>query len=237
MLKKFSFILIGLCFSNEVFAMGLRSFVALPVEKGGSVVRLQLERTQDSDTDTFISNVAYGFTGKQTLFLGLPYRLSPSGGNRQGDVSLLYRTITWQQDQRSGTDRLGFLGGIVLATEKERDNALQAGFVYTHVNNRHEIDIDTLYQSGMANRFDTGRYDLSWQYRLTPIEYPEWGVKHQINSVLELNGRWREGMTITQQLTVGLQWIHQKWVFEGGVVKELNNADEMRYLISTRFHF
>ncbi len=217
--------------------MGLRSFVALPVEKGGAIVRLQLERAQKSDIDSFISNAAYGFSAKQTLLLGLPYRLSASRDNRRGDVSLLYRTITWQQDRRSGTDRLGLLAGTVLSTEKERDNALQMGFVFTHVNDRNEIDIDTLYKSGMANRLDNGRYDLSWQYRLIPAEYPAWAAQHQLNSVLELNGRWREGMTMTQQLTIGLQWIQQKWVIEGGVVHDLNNSYEQRYILSTRFHF
>lgn len=34
-------------------------------------------------------------------------------------------------------------------------------------------------------------------------------------SVLELRGRWQEGGTTTQQLTLGLQWIEGRWVIEG----------------------
>ena len=217
--------------------MGLRSFVALPVEKGGSVIRLTFGREKDADRNTLITSAAYGLSGKQTLLLGVPYRLSPTGGNRQGDISVLYRHIVWQKDHFSGTERLGLLGGIIAPTDDDRDSAIQAGFVFTHVKNRHEIDIDTIYQAGTEDRNDSGRYDLSWQYRLQPVEYPEWGIQPEINTVLELNGRWNEGSTVTHQFTVGLQWVHQKWVVEGGVVQDLNNADEMSYLISTRFHF
>jgi len=232
-----SLILFGLGIINSTYGMGLRSFVALPVEKGGSVVRFTFEREQDANIDTLNTSVAYGFTSTQTLLLGLPYRLSPTGSNRQGDVSVLYRHIVWQQDYLSGTNRLGLLGGVIIPTEKDRDRAAQAGFVFTHVKNRHAIDLDALYQAGMENRTDSGRYDVSWQYRLSPVEYPDWGITQEINSVVELNGRWNEGNTMTQQLTLGLQWIHQKWVLDGAIVHDLNNTNEIRYLISTRFHF
>lgn len=227
----------GLGMIDSAYSMGLRSFVALPVEKGDTVIRLTFEHAKDADTDNLITSAAYGFTAKQTLLLDLPYRLSPAGDNRQGDVSALYRHIVWQKDSLSGTDRLGLLAGAIVPTENDRDAAIQAGFVFTHFKNRHEIDIDTLYQAGTGSRVDSGRYDISWQYRLSPVERPDWGIPPEINSVLELNGRWSEGNTMTQQLTAGLQWIHQKLVIEGGIVKDLNNANEVRYLISTRFHF
>ena len=217
--------------------MGLRSFVALPVEKDGAVIRLTYEHAKDADTDSLNTSAAYGFSAKQTLLLGIPYRLSPAGGNRQGDVSTLYRHIIWQEDSAAGTDRLGLLGGVIVPTESDRDAAVQAGFVYTHYKKKHEIDIDALYQAGLENRTDTGRYDISWQYRLSPDQRPDWGLSQEINSVLELNGRWEEGNNITHQFTAGLQWIHQKMVIEGGIAKDLNNTNETRYLLSTRFHF
>ena len=222
---------------NSVYSMGLRSFVSLPVEKDGAVIRLAFEHAKDSDTDILTTSMAYGLSSKQTLLFGLPYRISPSGNNRQGDISVLYRHITWQQDSQSGTNRLGLLGGVIVSTEDDRDAAIQAGFVFTHVKNRHEIDIDALYQPGIENRANSGRYDISWQYRLSPSEYPDWGIGQELNSVLELNGRWTEGNNITHQLTVGLQWIHQKIVIEGGIVKDINNAEETWYILSTRFHF
>jgi hypothetical protein len=228
---------ISLLSANNAYSMGLRSFVALPVEKGGTVVRFSVEHAKDAGTDTLISSTAYGISAKQTLLVGIPYQLSPAGNKRQGDVSVLYRHIVKQQDRYIGTKRFALLGGVILPTEKERDVALQAGFVYTQFFHRHEIDGDALYQLGTSDRKDSGRYDLSWQFRLLPIERPEWGIATELNSVVEFNGRWQEGKSTTHQVTIGLQWVQAKWVFEGGAVKDLNNENELRYLLSTRFHF
>lgn len=217
--------------------MGLRSFVALPIEKDGAVIRFSFEHANDEDTDSLIVNAAYGLSANQTLLLGLPYRLSPSGGDRQGDLSALYRHIIWQDDSFAGTDRLGLLIGAIVPTENDRDFAAQAGFVFTHFKNRNEIDIDALYQAGMDDREDSGRYDISWQYRLSPEERPDWGITQELNSVLELNGRWREGNNTVHQITAGLQLVNQKWVIEGGISKEISNGNELRYILSTRFHF
>ncbi|MDX8379959.1 MAG: hypothetical protein R8K48_07970 [Gallionella sp.] len=222
---------------NTGFSMGLRSFVALPVEKKGAVVRLAFVHAKKSDTDHLIASMAYGLSANQTLLLRLPYRISPAGGNRQGDLSALYRPIVWQQDNLSGMDRLGLLGGLVVPTEYNRDSAIQAGFVFTHFKMRNEIDLDVLYQSGIGRRANSGRYDLSWQYRLSPSERPDWGIPTQLNSVLELNSRWIEGNKMTHQVTAGLQWVQQKVVIEGGMVKDINKAKETRYILSTRFHF
>jgi len=218
-------------------SMGLRSFVALPVEKGGAVVRFSLEHAEDADTDTLSTSAAYGISDRQTLLLGLPYRLSPAGSNRQGDISVLYRHIVRQEDSLSGTKRLGLLAGGIVPTDTERDAAIQAGFVYTYFKNQHEVDLDALYQAGIDDRADSGRYDLSWQYRLLPAKRPDWGIVKELYSVMELNGRWKEGSNITHQITAGVQWVHQKWVLEGGIIKDLNNDNEQRYLFSTRFHF
>lgn len=223
-------------FSVGGYSMGLRSFVALPVEKNGAVARLTLERTKYADTDILKTSAAYGVSAHQTLLFGIPYRLSPAGGNRQGDLSTLYRHITWREDSTFGTDRLGLLGGVIVPGKKDREAAVQAGFVFTHFKNSHEIDIDALYQSGLGNRLDGGRYDISWQYRLSPTERPDWGLTQELNTVLELNGRWLEDSNITHQVTVGLQSVHQKLVVEGGVVRELNNSKEIRLLFSIRIH-
>ena len=217
--------------------MGLRSFVALPVEKEGTVIRLAFEHAKDADTNTLTTSAAYGISNKQTLLLGMPYQLSPAGGNRQGDLSVLYRHIVWQEDSLSGTNRLGFLGGAIIPTDDDRDGAAQAGFVFTHFKNRHEIDIDALFQAGSNNRPDSGLYDISWQYRLSPTERSDWGINPELNSVLELNGRWTEGNKTIHQVTVGLQRIHQKWVIEGGVAKDIISEKELRYILSIRFHF
>ncbi len=226
-----------LLFPALAHAMGLRAFVALPVDKGGSVARLQIERNLDDDSNLAVANLALGISAKQAILLGLPYRLSPAGTGRVGDLGLLYRHIVWQNDFANGTRRIGLLGGVVVPGDSGRNPALQAGLVSTWYRNRHEWDIDLLYRAGLGQRPDSGRYDLSWQYRLSPANYPDWGVTAEWNSVLELGGRWTQGAQTIHQVTLGLQWIHPRWVLEGGIVRDINGPDETHLLLSTRMHF
>ncbi len=221
---------------QQVGAMGLRSLVALPVDKGGSVLRLMWESADEADTDTLVTSLAYGFSARQTLLLGLPYRVDPGGDDRTGDGSLLYRHIAWQEDSFAGTRRLGLLLGAVVPSQAAIDSATQLGLVFTLVEHRNEIDADLVYQAGNGNRLDSARYDLSWQYRIWPQRYPEWGLGKEWNSVLELNGRWRDGEETVHQTTIGLQWIHPRMVFEGGLIRDISNGSETALLFSTRWH-
>lgn len=223
--------------SSGAWAMGLRSFVALPLEKGGTVLRFFDEYNLDRDVNILSTNLAYGISGKQTLFFGLPYRLSPSGGDRLSDLNVLYRHIVWQVDDDIGTSRLGLLGGVVVPTDSGRDLRVQAGAVATFFRRRHEWDLDVLWVQGTGNAPNSARYDISWQYRLTPAAYPEWGAATEWDGVLELNGRWVEGNTLVHQFTAGLQWIHRRWVLEAGVVQDLNGPQATRLVLSTRIHF
>ena len=217
--------------------MGLRSLVALPVDKGGTVVRFTVQSTEEEERDTFITNAAYGISATQTLLLGLPYRIKPAGEDRTGDLSVLYRHIVWREDYLEGTDRLGLLIGTLLPSQAKNDSATQAGLVFTHFKNRNEIDGDLVYRFGNGDRPDSARYDLSWQYRLSPTIRPSWGLSPELNSVLELNGRWQEDDDVVHQATVGLQWIHPRLVLEGGIVRDISNGDERLILLSTRLHF
>ncbi len=218
-------------------AMGLRSFVALPVDKDGVVLRSLSEYNDDTDANQLTTNMAFGLDHRQTILLNAPYRLSPSGSDRLGDVSVLYRNIIFQNDQFDSTLRLGLLGGLVVPTDSDRDAALPLGFVTTYYKGRNELDLDALYQIGLSDRKDSGRYDVSWQYRLIPEEYPDWGIGSELNSVIELRGNWNEDDKTIHELTLGLQWIHQTWVVEGGAIRDLNGPDETRYLLSVRLHF
>jgi hypothetical protein len=87
------------------------------------------------------------------------------------------------------------------------------------------------------NRPASGRYDVSWQYRLSPANRPDWGILPELNSVLELNSRWQDNDGIVYQITAGLQRVHQHWVIEGGIVQDLNATKDRHYLLSARFHF
>ncbi len=223
--------------SAGAWAMGLRSFVALPLEKGGTVLRLFDEYNADQDVNVLTTNLAYGISGTQTLFLGLPYRLSPSGPDRLSDLNVLYRHVVWQVDDEVGTSRLGLLGGVMVPTDSGRDLRVQVGAVATFFRRRHEWDLDVLWVQGTGNAPNAARYDISWQYRLTPATYPKWGAATEWDGVLELNGRWIEGNTMVHQATAGLQWIHRRWVLEGGVVQDLNGPEDTRFVLSVRIHF
>ena len=102
---------------------------------------------------------------------------------------------------------------------------------------RQELELDVVWAPGLDDRLDAVRYDVSWQYRLKPAQYPQWGISPQLNFVAEWNGRWLEGQTTTQQLTLGLQWIRPTWVLEGGVVQDLNTPHDTQLLLSLRVHF
>lgn len=209
----------------DVRAMGLRSLVALPVDKGGSVVRLTLESADEAATDVLIANLAYGIGARQTLLLGLPYRLDPGSGDRSGDGSLLYRHIVRQRDNFAGTRRLGLLVGALTPAQSDSDSAAQVGAVFTWFENRDEFDADLVCQAGNGERAGAARYDLSWQHRLHPASYPEWGPGREWHGVLEPNGRWCEDEDIIHQATVGLQWIHPRAVLEGGYARDIRNGD------------
>lgn len=217
--------------------MGLRAFIALPLEEGGTVLRPLAERNKDADVSTLTTEFAYGLARNHTLFFALPYRLSPSGSDRTGDLGALYRYTAWVEDEREGTRRLGLLGGVVLPSDGNRDARVQLGAVATFFRGRHEWDADFLWVDGRGISPATARYDLSWQYRLTPVKRPEWGLGSEWNSVIELGGRWTEGVRTTHQLTLGLQFIAGRWVAEGGVVRDLNAPHQTQFLLGLRFHF
>ncbi|QFU22161.1 hypothetical protein FM038_008345 [Shewanella eurypsychrophilus] len=220
-----------------VNSMGLRSFVALPVDKSGYVVRFSYEGSVDGGRDTFITSAAYGLSRNNALLIGIPYTLSSTDGSGVGDLSAIYRLTVLQDDFYAGTSRLALLAGALVPGTNARDPAVQAGFVYTHFKNRHEFDIDLLYQAGVAQRPDSGRYDISWQYRLSPSARPDWGIVSELNLVTELNGRWNEVDKLTHQLTLGLQWVNPRWVIEGGFIQNISNNNNSTIILSTRFHF
>jgi hypothetical protein len=229
-------VVINLC-GQTTFAMGLRSFVALPVDKHGKVIRVQYQRNTVTKIDGLVSSAAYGFSSKQTFLLGVPYRLSPGGADHTGDLSTLYRHIIWQNDTATGTRRLGLLGGIVIPTGSNRDARIQAGAVATFYKGRNELDLDFLWIEGLDDAVNQARYDIAWQYRLSPAVYPDWGIHREWALDIELGGRWREGDTMVHQATLGLQSIHRQWVFEAGVVQDLNESDDTGLILSSRFHF
>ncbi|HDN69330.1 MAG TPA: hypothetical protein ENG26_01985, partial [Gammaproteobacteria bacterium] len=126
---------------------------------------------------------------------------------------------------------------VSLPIKGRHGTRLQAGAVATFYRQRHEWDLDALWIEGLGDARDRARYDIAWQYRLTPTEYPEWGIGSEWDLDLELGGRWERGNDMVHQATIGLQSIHKRWVLEGAVVKDLNGPGDTRFILSTRVHF
>ena len=222
---------------QSINGMPLRSFVALPIDKYGYIVRFSYEHPIGDNRASVNTSMAYGLSNDQALLIGIPYKVKPKVGHHLGDFSALYRHTLIQDDFFSGTSRLAWLVGAIIPSDNDRDLAVQSGFVYTFFKGRNEIDIDILYQAGVNNRLDSGRYDISWQYRLSPSSYPTWGIASELNSVIELNGRWTQGSETIHQVTLGLQLINSTWVIEAGIIQDINNKRDSSFLISTRYHF
>lgn len=94
-----------------------------------------------------------------------------------------------------------------------------------------ERDLDALWIEGLNDATNQARYDTAWQYRLDPAVYPEWGISREWHVDIELGGRWNEGYTMVHQATIGSGFLKVAWV------QDLNGPDEIRFILSTRFHF
>lgn len=198
-------------------AAGINTNVALPVRKGGFVYRTQARYLSASDdpapldrdirTYTVPNVLAYGATQRTTLFGVLPYvsrsvEMTQAGLRREedtdgfGDLSLLLRQTVYARDAVQRTSRLALLGGFELASGKEEFSSHSTdyvlGGVYTVQSGRHEFDADLLYNLNTEGRGvepgDVLGYDLAYELRVFPWQWPERGTPSQIYLVLEANG-------------------------------------------------
>ncbi len=222
---------------NVAYAGGLRSLVALPLEPGGIIVRLQGIGSSSPDNISVAGTLLYGLTTRQTLILSVPYRDLETGDDGFGYVTGLYRRTVYQHDEPNATRRIAVIGGLRVPTDSDLDPQISAGLVTTIYRRRSEWDIDLVWMEGLGRSGNNARYDISWQYRLTPSEYPEWGIPTEWQSVVELGGRYAEGSEMVHQLTVGALWVHPSWVLEAGVIQDLNGPDVTSFLLGIRKHF
>jgi len=218
-------------------AGGLRSLVALPLEPGGIVTRLQVVGSSNPDNLLVSGTVLYGLTTRQTLIVNVPYRHLERGNDGFGYVTALYRGTVYQHDESGATRRIAVIGGLRVPTDSGLDTQIAAGLVATVYKQRSEWDFDIVWMQGLGRGGNNARYDVSWQYRLTPSEYPEWGIPAEWQSVVELGGRYAEGAEMVHQLTLGALWVHPSWVLEAGVIQDLNGPDVTSFLLGIRKHF
>ena len=222
---------------DATYAGGLRSLVALPLEPGGIVTRLQVVRASSPDNTTVTGTVLYGLTTRQTLIFSVPYRDLERGDDGFGYLTGLYRRTVYQHDEPNATRRIAVIGGLRVPTDSDLDPQISAGLVATVYRRRSEWDFDLVWMEALGRSGNNARYDVSWQYRLTPSEYPEWGIPTEWQSVIELGGRYAEGTEMVHQLTVGALWVHPSWVLETGIIQDLNGPDTTSFLLGIRKHF
>ncbi len=222
---------------NVAYAGGLRSLVALPLEPGGIIVRLQGIGSSSPDNISVAGTLLYGLTTRQTLILSVPYRDLETGDDGFGYVTGLYRRTVYQHDEPNATRRIAVIGGVRVPTDGDLDPQISAGLVTTIYKRRSEWDLDLVWMHGLGRSGNNARYDVSWQYRLTPAEYPEWGIPTEWQSVVELGGRYAEGSEMVHQLTVGALWVHPSWVLETGIIQDLNGPNATSFLLGIRKHF
>ena len=218
-------------------AGGIRSLVALPLESGGIIARLQAIGSSSPDNTTVAGTVLYGLTRRQTLIISVPYRDLEFGDNGFGYVTGLYRGTVYQHDEPNATSRVAVIAGLRLPTDSNLDPQIAAGLVATVYKQRSEWDFDLVWMEGLGRSGNNARYDVSWQYRLTPSEYPEWGIPTEWEAVVELGGRYAQGSEMVHQLTVGALWVHPDWVLEAGIIQDLNGPDVTSLLLGIRKHF
>ena len=238
-------------------AAGINTNVALPVREGGYVYRTQLRVLSASDDPTALDReitvyavpnvLVYGATARTTLFGILPY-LSRSVdftdmGLRQsddadgfGDLRFLLRQTVYARDAVQRTSRLGLLGGLEIPSGKEEFSSHSTDFllggVYTLQDGRHEIDADVIYKINTEGRGlelgDELVYDLAYEVRVSPWEWPERGTPSQIYLVLEANGstgrRARsDGVELADTggtivfLSPGIQYVTRRVIYEASV--------------------
>jgi len=171
------------------------------------------------------------------LIIGVPYENLEFGDDGFGYVTAFYRGTVYQHDEPNATRRVAVIGGLRAPTDSELDPQIAVGMVATVYKQRSEWDFDLVWMEGVGRSGNNARYDVSWQYRLTPAEYPEWGIPTEWESVIELGGRYEEGSEMVHQLTVGALWVHPSWVLEAGIIQDLNGPEATSILLGIRKHF
>jgi hypothetical protein len=198
-------------------ATGVRSFVALPVEDGGVVVRALGGFQDDRALTTLGLSGAYGITAKDTLLVGLPLRSLAAGPDMHGPTSVLYRRTLWQRDAPEGTSRFASLVGLTVPVEGGQASQIQVGGVYTYYRDRTQWDVDAIWRPERSGMPASGRYDIAWDFRLSPAEYPDWAPVGEWHLIAELNGRYVEGIGTDNRLLAAGRYTRRSWLLEFGV--------------------
>ena len=138
-------------------AGGLRSLVALPLEPGGVVTRLQVVGSFSPDNMLVTGTVLYGLTPRQTLIIGVPYRKLELGDDGFGYVTGFYRGTVYQHDRPNATRRIAVIGGIRVPTDSDLDPQIAAMRARATMEQNNLVGID----DRLVNRFSCSLFGVA----------------------------------------------------------------------------
>ncbi len=246
MKKTFSFLVLIFLMSHSenLTAVPINSDVALTPAEGVSIIRSQVRFTHAERVSGKVrkQNVlamptvyVYGLKENLALFATLPVlyqeltEQTATGEDkifRSGfaDMTFLAKYRIYQKDEFLKTTRIALIGGLETPTGKDRFSSDSFdpifGGVYTHQTDQGEFDADLIYKwntgSGTQS-FDTLRYDLAYQHRVWPLQYPEKGVPALFNIVAEVNGLYTTQGSNMVFLSPGVQFVTKRWILESSI--------------------
>lgn len=234
--KIFIFTILLISTIQSVFALGIRTFVAVPIAKGDWIFRLFDVNNPGTGTNVLNTGVVYGLDAKHALFFDSPVTIRPSGARKVNNVGFFYRYTAYQADALGQTFRIGLLGGGIVPTGSNGNRAIRAGGVVTYFKGRNQIDSDLIWSQGLGNTLNNLRYDVSWQFRLSPSEHDDNVLGSALNTVVEYNGRQLQNQNVRHQITAGLQWVSPQWMLETGLVHDLNFNKDTSLVAGIRIH-
>jgi len=240
----FLFLIFVMGFAQELKAVPINSDVALTPAEGVSILRSQVRFTNAESSSGKVRELnqlaippvlVYGLKKNIALFASLPVLVqeiteqTATGKDKTvrsglADMTFLVKVRIVQKDELLKTTRIGLIGGVEMPTGKDRFSSDSFdpifGSVYTYQTDRGEWDADLIYKwntgSGVQS-FDTLRYDLAYQHRVWPVEYPEKGIPTLWNIVAEANGSYSTQGNHLVFLSPGIQCVTKRWILESSI--------------------
>ncbi len=200
-----------------------------------------------------LNQIAYGVTKKFSLQFDAPLvytdlNLSTPGDDDDfglGDMTLLAKYRIFQDDPApTDTTRFSVIAGLQIPgnVEFEMDSSNDAwdpiiGAVFSTVQGRHGFNADALwefYTGDEDDQSDSLRYDVSYLYRLSPVQYTA-ETTGAIYAVAELNGFYGTNGDHELFLSPGIMYESRKFTLDATVMipvhQEVDNRAESEFLV------
>lgn len=198
-----------------LLADGINTNSALPVGRGTLVSRTQLRRADlEGEIERYLAGqtLAYGVSGRLTLFTTLAYVWNRPGPDGLTDLALFARYRFFARDGKRQTLSFSTILGAELPTGREPiagDGGVIGGVVGTWAKREWTVDADAV-RSFRIDRGDLTRANVAASYALLATP------KLQLVAVLEANYR-RDGSDDVLFVSPGLQFQLRRVILEGSL--------------------